>query len=341
MEFILTIIIFLISIPVGEYFGRSKHIGKWWTVVLMTCGIVPGLIALVTSPKASSQPTKGKGYLISGWISMFFLGVGSIILAFIVFENYKSNHNTIPNFVTQQFGLKLIFGIWFFIIGIYLDRLGSGKIMNNNPKYYFNNHNSINQSSFIESLISRHSKNKNDYRYYIVRNNQANGPFTIKELTSMQINEEDLVCLNGSKQWVKASEISELLDIITFNPPPIPIPVKEEEVVDDDEQVEMDKPAILPRIIKFEKLFDQNELEVFMYGLTIGIGDQVFDGGELAEGHYILPTGIEIDCKDGVIVNYFQQEGSFSEEVKLYIIAIIIIIIGLTIFTLIYTLIEK
>ena len=90
MEFILTIIIFLISIPVGEYFGRSKHIGKWWTVVLMTCGIVPGLIALVTSPKASSQPTKGKGYLISGWISMFFLGVGSIILAFIVLKIIKA-----------------------------------------------------------------------------------------------------------------------------------------------------------------------------------------------------------------------------------------------------------
>jgi hypothetical protein len=305
MEFILTIIIFLISIPVGEYFGRSKHIGKWWTVVLMTCGIVPGLIALVTSPKASGQPTKGLGYIIAGWIFILLLGVGGIILAFIDFENHKSYYNTTPNFVIQQFGMQLIFGIWFFIIGIYLDRLGVGKITNTNPKYYFNNHYSFNQSSLIENLITRHSTNNNDSRYYIVRNNQPNGPFTIKELTSMQIHEEDLVCLNGSKHWVKASEVRELKDIIIFNPPPLPVKKEEED------QIELDKPVIPPRIIKYEKVFDQNELVVYMNGLTIGIGDQVYDGGVLAEGHFILPNGVEIDCKEGIIVNY-KYGGLFS-----------------------------
>jgi hypothetical protein len=294
----------MISIPIGEYFGRSKHIGKWWTVTLITCGIIPGIIALMFSPKASSLPTKGIGYKIAGFVFIFLFGLIGIVLAFASFI-YTSNLNeTTPIYVTQHLGIQLMLGIWSIIIGYYLTDLGSGKVVNKNPKDYLFLGNMNWFKNLKDDKTSSVSSFKLDSKYYIVKENKPYGPFTIKELEVMQIREDDLVCLNGSKEWSKASMISVLEHIVIFNPPPVPIKEEIKEDVKKEIRELSIEPPIPTKSIKFEKVFDQNELEIFLNGLTVSIGDKVFDGGVLAEGHYILPNGVEIDCQAGIIVNY-------------------------------------
>ena len=164
MEFILTLIIFLIAIPIGEYFGRSKHIGKWWTVGLMTCGIVPGIIALIFSPKATKEPTKGIIYEVAGWFFFLIIGVFGILLTFFDLFSYLENYNDVPNYLTQSIGIRLIIGIWGIIIGVYLIKLGNGKIVNNNPKIYFT-HN-IKGANVLFEKLNQKPLLKNKIRFH-------------------------------------------------------------------------------------------------------------------------------------------------------------------------------
>jgi chromatin remodeling complex protein RSC6 len=237
MEFILIFIIFLISIPIGEYFGRSKHIGKWWTVGLMTCGIIPGIIALIFSPKATKEPTKGRVYVNIGWVFVLLIGILGILFTFSnLFFYMEKYNNNIPNYLTQTIGIQFIFGIWSVIIGVYLIKLGNGEIVNDNPNRTTNaNKPSVEKTIKIITSENQIVSTKNP-KFYILRHNQPLGPYTIAELESIQIKEDELVCLNGSQDWIKAGFISALDHIIIYNPPPLP--AEREDVDEDDEDKE-------------------------------------------------------------------------------------------------------
>ncbi|PHX82661.1 MAG: hypothetical protein CK539_03720, partial [Flavobacteriales bacterium] len=49
----------LICYLIGEFFGRAKHIGRWWTMFLFWSAPIPliGLLALIFSPSAKKTQT--------------------------------------------------------------------------------------------------------------------------------------------------------------------------------------------------------------------------------------------------------------------------------------------
>jgi hypothetical protein len=110
-----------ISFLIAEFFGRSKHIGRWWTFFLLLSGLIPGIIALIVSPSAKDKPTKGgKSYNIWAWICLVF-GIG----------------NTITLIGSEGQTGQLFFA--FFILSYYLFELSKGEVINKEPKYYFDN----------------------------------------------------------------------------------------------------------------------------------------------------------------------------------------------------------
>lgn len=50
----------LIGLLIGEFFGRAKHIGRWWTLFLIWSAPIPiiGILALIFSPNAEKDSTK-------------------------------------------------------------------------------------------------------------------------------------------------------------------------------------------------------------------------------------------------------------------------------------------
>lgn len=115
------IISILMCFLIAEFFGRSKHIGRWWTFFLLLSGLIPGIIAVIASPSAKKKPTQGgKNYNIWGWICLVF-GLG----------------NTIALIGSEGKTGQLFFA--FFILSHYLFELAKGKIINKEPKYYFDN----------------------------------------------------------------------------------------------------------------------------------------------------------------------------------------------------------
>ncbi|MFV8354370.1 SHOCT domain-containing protein [Flavobacterium sp. XS2P14] len=127
---IILIIATIICLIIAELFGRSKHIGRWWTFFLLLSGLIPGIIAVIVSPSAKEKPTQGgKSYIIWGWICLVF-GVG----------------NTIALISNEGKTGQLFFA--FFILAYYLFELSKGHIINKEPKYYFDNL-KFNSSTFL------------------------------------------------------------------------------------------------------------------------------------------------------------------------------------------------
>jgi hypothetical protein len=113
---VIAIVIFFL---IAEFIGRSKHIGRWWTFFLLLSGVVPGVIALISSPSAKDKPTKGtKSYSIWGWVSLVF---GILNLVSLIGSEGKTG----------------LISIVFLLLSYYLFELSKGKIINNEPKYYF------------------------------------------------------------------------------------------------------------------------------------------------------------------------------------------------------------
>ena len=59
-------------------------------------------------------------------------------------------------------------------------------------------------------------------KYYIIKNKEKEGPFSISDLKSKKINSDTLVWHRELDDWVKAKEVKEILDIIDIEPPDIP-----------------------------------------------------------------------------------------------------------------------
>jgi hypothetical protein len=60
-------------------------------------------------------------------------------------------------------------------------------------------------------------------RYYIVENNEKQGPFTISELATKNVMADTLVWHEGLETWIPASQVAELSEIISSAPVPPPI----------------------------------------------------------------------------------------------------------------------
>lgn len=118
IAYILIAIIFFFFI--AEFFGRSRHIGRWWSFALLLCGFIPGLIAILSSPSANKKPTSGgNSYKIGGYVCLFFSGLNLLAL------------------ISTSGKLGQLFPV-FLVSGIYLLLLSKGLIINNEPKYYLN-----------------------------------------------------------------------------------------------------------------------------------------------------------------------------------------------------------
>jgi hypothetical protein len=192
----------------------------------MTCGIVPGLIALITSPKATEVPTKGKGYNIFGWIILLVFGIGGLVLNIIDHSTYQNYSGFNSDYINQQFGLRIIITTWIVLIGLYLIELGNGQIVNNNPKYYFHNFKwrSSNFNSYYPSkdFTKRSTSNIEHHLYFIEENNEKVGPFSYDELAQKKVSESTLIWRNGLDNWIPANQLNELSAVVVFNPPPLP-----------------------------------------------------------------------------------------------------------------------
>jgi hypothetical protein len=134
------IIVILLCFVVAELFGRSKHIGRWWSFLLLIGGLIPGIIALIVSPSAKKKPTKAKSSYKIWAIVCFILGI--INLFQLVVSDGQLGQ---PFFV-------------FFILGLYLYDLSQGLIINKTPKYYF----SINTNRFSDARVNTKKTQKDN-----------------------------------------------------------------------------------------------------------------------------------------------------------------------------------
>lgn len=60
--------------------------------------------------------------------------------------------------------------------------------------------------------------------YYIVLNGVKEGPFTLEELKLKGVRETTLVWSSGLPDWVQANALPEVMEVVTTNPTPQPIP---------------------------------------------------------------------------------------------------------------------
>src|SRR5690554_2931974 len=196
--FFIVLICAIVFYIISEFFGRSKHIGKGWTFALLITSFIFGIIALIASPSAHKEPTKGnKNHQIFGWISIVF---GAISI-----------------FTLNPLSIGLI------VLGFYLIELSKNKIINKNPKFYFDS-NPIQKHSKSIKYLNSNAKNDsnylNDFHYYIIENDKPSEPLSYEELKNKKISEGNFVWRKGLDKWIMAKDLEELSQIIIYQPPP-------------------------------------------------------------------------------------------------------------------------
>ena len=139
-ELIPSIILIIIALFCAEFIGRSKHIGFWFTFLMML-GIIPGIIGLITSPSANEKPIKSSK--LQDYIAIFIWCIGVFYLGF--------------NFAYDKGSwIIIIISISIFSTARYFHKLNQGEVYNENPKFYFGDNKVITQeikpTSKIESL---------------------------------------------------------------------------------------------------------------------------------------------------------------------------------------------
>lgn len=126
-----------IILCIAELWGRSKHIGRVWSILfLISGGIIAGVLVILLSSSAKNPPPKGgKAHLIWGVICIVLGLVGLV-------------------------GLSPA-SLFFIILGCYLIALSNGSIKNDDPKYYFENSTTKHHQSYDD----RHKYEK-EYKKY-------------------------------------------------------------------------------------------------------------------------------------------------------------------------------
>lgn len=249
VEIISVLIASCIFYLIAEFIGRGKHIGKWWTLLLLLGGIIPGLIALVFSPSAISTPTKGTLiHTIAGWVFIILLGAIPLFISLNSLQEYL-NYGIDIN-------MKIGIPISFIVTGIYLIQLGKSKIINNDPKIYFDNPLKDIKTPSISNTFKSDINTQN--LYYIIENNFQSEPLSFEQLKERKINEETLVWRKGITDWSKAKDLKELHHIILFTPPPIPnfsTNISDQDEMSLKEEYEREKEEFkLQKEIKFKEL---------------------------------------------------------------------------------------
>ena len=263
--FTIFLIICIFFFIISEIFGRAKHIGRWWTFFLLVGGFLPGLLALIFSPSAKKEPTKGgKSYKIWGIISLIF---GFLSIIPFVATGGKQGYTFIA----------------LIILGLYLIQLSNGKVINLNPKFYFENLKiDIPISDNTSKVVEKQSISTN-YLYFIIENDIQEGPFSFEELIDKRISEATLVWRKDLDGWKKASEVREIKNIILYTPPPIPTifestppPIPVAEKLPNKYWIngkgytieEIEKELIKGNYIIFKDsvIYDNNGIEIFVKG---------------------------------------------------------------------------
>jgi len=187
------LLLLLLSFCIAEFFGRSKHIGRWWTFALSLTGfIVVGIIACLFSPSAKRKTTKGHiAHLIVG-VLIAIHGV----LTFIMFSVQAE-----PVGISQA--------IAFMCLGSYLIVLSGGKVVNDDPKYYFT----------LPDISRTITSDSTDFLYYVREDDNNSEPKTFEELKVLKIKENTPVWRKGLEKWVLAKDLQELESIILHEPP--------------------------------------------------------------------------------------------------------------------------
>ena len=244
---------------VAEFFGRSKHIGKWWAFSLLATSLIGGIIAIAVSPSAKNDPTKPKpSFKTWGWVCIVFGALNILVL------------NPLA--------------IGFFLLGVYLFELSKGNIVNSDPKYYFDqiskpvaksSYNSV-KSAPNKPIFNRKSNPApldSTQKYFIIENDKQSQPFSIEELKSKEIKEDTFVWRKGLEDWVKAKDLPEIEDIIFYQPPPF---VPKEDIEEKQEETPPEIPVKteptyhienfdytlgdIEKAIKNHKYFDRNTI---------------------------------------------------------------------------------
>lgn len=91
-------------------------------------------------------------------------------------------------------------------------------------------------------------------KFYIHKDNQQQGPFSIEELKNLKISRETMIWFEGADNWRKANEIEELNDIFKSIPPPIssitPPPFIEEKTgIDNKSTIKKKNPTLIYIIV--------------------------------------------------------------------------------------------
>lgn len=216
LNLLFILILVLPAILVSYVWGTSKHIGFTWSLILLTAGFIPGIIALLASPSAQDEPTKPNvTHKIFGGCFILFGTINAI--KFLTEFSISGNLMLDMEF---KLGIPLVF----LAIGIYLVMLGSGEIINKSPIYVLNQ---------IKTKIELPNEEKNErpagtdvskagFRYWISTENQKLGPFTYEDLQKAGLEPEDLVWRHGFVEWTKAKDVKELTHIVNHEPPPLP-----------------------------------------------------------------------------------------------------------------------
>lgn len=219
------LLIALVSFANAEFLGRRKHIGRGWSFALSFTGfIVIGLLATLISPSARKKPTKG--HIIHLIVGVLLCIHG--LLTFIMFSVQAE-----PVGISQA--------IAFMCLGTYLIVLSSGKVVNNDPKYYFTlpNFSRVKTTTKVSSKTNtstppNFNSNNTDFLYFLREGEGNSEPKTFTELKSLKLTENTPVWRKGLEKWVLAKDLQELESIILYEPPIFEEPV--EKVVEENAQ---------------------------------------------------------------------------------------------------------
>jgi hypothetical protein len=208
----------LIAYLMAEFVGRQKHIGGWWSFIVVFGSIsfffIPGILMVVSSPSAKGKPTAYSWWRLLIGVIIFLWSVYLFVIYFTA--------NAYPAIKTQW----LSWAISSIFLGSYMVSLGLGKVVNQRPKFRSNpiqnwlKGTGVILSSKISNPLVSPSVGKGTL-YYIVEDNNPVGPLTIQQIQERAPKAGTLVCRNGEKNWSKVEDMNELASFVIYAPPPI------------------------------------------------------------------------------------------------------------------------
>jgi uncharacterized protein YqgQ len=198
----------LISYLIGEFFGRAKHIGIWWTMFLFWSAPIPliGLLALIFSPSAKKAQTSKYNSI---WLG---LGILLLLLSLIPLINIFSTYSTLRQFGYVFFTALAVHGIYFIL-------LGTDKITNSNPKYYLKDMNinlpklNVEEKTEDDAVILKNDKTEdlkvadNESPIQISENNENDELIQLQKLFDLGV--VNLEEFNAKKILIEEKRIAE------------------------------------------------------------------------------------------------------------------------------------